>query len=304
MGNSVEGKVIIVTGAGRGIGREIALLAAAEGGKVVVNDLGGSADGTGADAGPAQQVVDEIRAAGGVAVANTDSVADEEGAQRIVQTALTHFGRLDAVVNNAGILRDRIFHKMETSDFDAVVAVHLRGAFLMSRAAAEIFKNQRSGAYVQFTSASGLIGNFGQANYGAAKLGIAGMSKCIALDMERFGVRSNAICPFAWSRLTGGLPDNTPEEKQRVERFKTMTPDKIAPLTVYLCSDMAEDVTGQIFGVRKNEIVLFSQPRPVRSVHRAAGWSVQDIADHAIPALRSNFYDLERSGDVFCWDPI
>jgi NAD(P)-dependent dehydrogenase (short-subunit alcohol dehydrogenase family) len=304
MAGCLEGKVIVVTGAGRGIGRDIALLAAREGGKVVVNDLGGEASGEGADAGPAQAVVEEIRTAGGTAVANTDSVADPAGAERIVRTALDAWGRIDAVVNNAGILRDRIFHRMSTVDWDLVLKVHLMGSYYVARAAATYFREQESGAYVHFTSTSGLIGNFGQANYAAAKMGIVGLSKSIALDMARFKVRSNCISPFAWSRLIGTIPTDTPEEKARVERIKTATAEKIAPLAVYLASDLSKDVTGQIFGVRRNEIFLFSQPRPIRSVHRGEGWTPQTIAEHAMPAMTSSFCPLDRSGDIFTWDPV
>ena len=237
-GGCLAGKVVVVTGAGRGIGREIALLAAGEGGKVVVNDLGGSAEGEGSDTGVAQSVVDEIAKAGGAAVANGDSVADPQGAERIVKTAIDHFGRVDCVVNNAGILRDRIFHRMSAVDWDAVIKVHLYGAFYMSKAAAPYFKEQESGSFIHFTSTSGLVGNFGQANYAAAKMGIVGLSKSIALDMARFHVRSNCVSPFAWSRLIGTIPTDTPEQKERVERVKsTMTASKIAPICVFLASD-------------------------------------------------------------------
>ena len=300
----LNGNVIIVTGAGRGIGRDIALLAGREGGKVVVNDLGGSADGEGNDAGPAQGVVEEIRAAGGTAVANGDSVAEAAGAERIIRTAIDAFGRVDAVVNNAGILRDRIFHRMSHVDWDMVIKVHLLGSFNVSRAAAAHFRDQGSGAFVHFTSTSGLIGNFGQANYAAAKMGIVGLSKSIALDMARYGVRSNCIAPFAWSRLIGTIPTETPEEKERVERVKTMTAAKIAPLVVFLASDLGKDVTGQIFAVRKNEILLMSQPRPIRSVQRSDGWTPQTIAEHALPALKGSFYSLDRTSDVFTWEPV
>ena len=300
----LTGKVIIVTGAGRGIGREIALLAGHEGGKVVVNDLGGSADGEGADTGPAQGVVEEIRAAGGTAVANGDSVAEAAGAERIIRTAIDAFGRIDAVVNNAGILRDRIFHRMSHVDWEMVIKVHLLGSFNVSRAAAAYFRDQGSGAFVHFTSTSGLIGNFGQANYAAAKLGIVGLSKSIALDMARYGVRSNCIAPFAWSRLIGTIPTDTPAEKERVERVKTMTAAKIAPLVVFLASDLGKDVTGQIFAVRKNEILLMSQPRPIRSVQRSEGWTPLAIAEHALPALKGSFYALDRTSDVFTWEPV
>ena len=300
----VEGKVVLVTGAGGGIGREIALLMARHGAKVVVNDIGASLSGAGEDAGPAGQVVGEIHAFGGDAVANTDSVADPASAERIIDAAITAFGRIDCIVNNAGILRDRFFHKMSVDDWDSVLKVHLYGSYFVSRAAAQHFKEQASGSMVHMTSTSALVGNFGQANYSAAKLGLAGLSKSIALDMQKFNVRSNCIAPFAWSRMTSNIPADTPAERARVERLKLMTAAKIAPLAVYLASDAANDVNGQIFTVRSNEIFLMSQPRPVRSVHRGEGWTPETIAQHAMPALRGSFYDLDRSGDVFCWDPV
>jgi NAD(P)-dependent dehydrogenase (short-subunit alcohol dehydrogenase family) len=304
MAKMLQEKVVIVTGAGRGIGRDIALLAAAHGAQVVVNDLGGSERGEGSDASPAQQVVDEITAGGGQAVANFESVTDWAGAQRIVEAAMDTFGQLDAVVNNAGILRDVIFHKMTENDFDAVIAVHLKGSFNVSRAAAPVFRKQIGGAFVHMTSTSGLIGNFGQANYAAAKMGIVGLSKSIALDMSRFEVRSNCISPFAWSRLIGTIPTKDPNEEARVAKIKAMTPAKIAPLAVLLCSDAARDVSGQIFAVRMNEVYLMSQSRPIRSVHRAEGWTPESLAEHGLPSLRASFFDLERSGDVFSWDPV
>lgn len=300
----VEGKVVVVTGAGGGIGRDIALAMAREGAKVVVNDIGASVSGEGNDAGPAQKVVDEIKALGGEAVANTDSVAEAVAANRIVQTALDTFGRIDVVVNNAGILRDRFFHKMSLDEWDAVIKVHLYGAYYVSRAAANHFKEQNSGNFIHMTSTSGLIGNFGQANYSAAKLGIAALSKSIALDMQKFNVRSNCIAPFAWSRMIGSIPTETEAEKARVERIKQMTPAKIAPLAVCLASDVSADTNGQVFAVRNNEIFLMSQPRPVRSVHRGEGWTPQSVAAHALPALKASYFDLDRSGDVFTWDPI
>ncbi len=301
---ALDGKVVIVTGAGRGIGREIALLAAAEGAKVVVNDLGGAADGSGSSAAPAEEVVEDIRKAGGTAVANFDSVADPLAAANIVETAITHFGQLDGVVNNAGILRDAIFHKMSVADFETVIKVHLMGSFYVSHAAARIFREQESGSFVHFTSTSGLVGNFGQANYAAAKMGIVGLSKSIALDMARFHVRSNCVSPFAWSRLIGTIPTQTEAEKARVARIQAMGPEKIAPLSVFLLGDAASDVTGQIFAVRMNEIYLMSQSRPIRSVHRSDGWTCESLAEHGMPALKSSFFPLDRSADIFSWDPI
>ena len=304
MGNMLENKVIVVTGAGNGIGRGFALALAAEGAKVVVNDIGASLTGEGSDAGPAQKVVEEIRKAGGEAAASTDSVSDWQSANRIVATALDTFGRIDGVINNAGILRDRMFFKTNEEEWRSVIDVHLNGSFFVARAAANHFKDQNSGSYVHMTSTSGLIGNFGQANYSAAKLGIIGLSKSIALDMSRFNVRSNCIAPFAWSRMTSSIPANTPEEKERVERMKRMETNKIAPLAVFLMSDQAKDVSAQIFGVRANEIYLYSQPRVIRSVHRSDGWTPESIAEHAIPAMKNSFYENIPSPQLTTWDPI
>lgn len=300
----MAGKVVVVTGAGGGIGRDIALALAKSGARVVVNDIGASVSGEGNDAGPAQKVVDEIKALGGEAVANTDSVSDARGGAHIVTSALDTFGRIDGVVNNAGILRDRFFHKMSDDEFDAVIKVHLYGSYYVSRAAATHFKEQNSGVFVHMTSTSGLIGNFGQANYSAAKLGLAALSKSIALDMQKFNVRSNCIAPFAWSRMIGSIPTETEAEKARVERIKQMTPAKIAPLAVALCSDASADTNGQIFAVRNNEIFLISQPRPVRSVHRSEGWTPESVLSHALPAMKASYFGLDRSGDVFTWDPV
>jgi len=300
----VKDKVVIVTGAGGGIGRDFALAMAAHGARVVVNDIGASVTGEGKDAGPAQKVVDEIRAAGGTAVANSDTVADWEAANRIVKTALDAFGRIDAVVNNAGILRDRFFFNMSVDEWKAVIDVHLNGSFYVSRAAAPHFKSQNAGRYIFMTSSSGLVGNLGQANYSAAKLGLTALSKSIALDMAKFKVTSNCIAPFAWSRMISTIPAETPDQKARVERLKRMETAKIAPLAVYLAGDSSQDVTGQIFAVRANEIYLMSQNRPLRSVHRSEGWTPATVADQAIPALRPHFYPLDRSQDVWSWDPI
>ncbi|GGG49225.1 short-chain dehydrogenase [Caldovatus sediminis] len=301
----LEGKVAVVTGSGGGIGREIALAMAAAGAKVIVNDVGASLSGEGpTSATPAEQTRELIRQRGGQAEISTDSVADWASAQKIVQAALDHFGRIDIVVNNAGILRDQIFHRMTPEEWLAVIGVHLNGSFFVSRAAATHFRQQQSGAYVHITSTSGLIGNFGQANYSAAKLGIAALSKSIALDMARFNVRSNCIAPFAWSRMTSSIPAETPEQKARVAKIQQMGPEKNAPMAVFLASDAAKEVTGQIFGTRHNEIFLFSHPRPVRSIHRSEGWTPELIAEHALPALKTAFAPLDRSGDVFSWDPV
>ncbi|CAN7781839.1 SDR family oxidoreductase [Cupriavidus necator] len=300
---AMESKVVVVTGAGRGIGRDIALLMAEQGAKVVVNDAGVSVNGQASSETPADEVVALIRSRGGEAVASKESVAEWEGAQRIVGAALDSFGRIDVVVNNAGTLRDRIFHQMTLDDWDSVVKVNLSGSFYVSRAAAERFREQKSGSFVHMTSASGLVGNFGQASYAAAKLGVVALSKSIALDMSRYGVRSNCICPFAWSRMGMTIPD-TPENAERLAKGRKMTPDKIAPLALFLASDAARDVTAQVFGVRMNEILLFNQPRPIRSVHRDGGWTQETLIEQMLPALKSSFMPLERSPDVFSWDPI
>jgi NAD(P)-dependent dehydrogenase (short-subunit alcohol dehydrogenase family) len=300
----LENKVVVVTGAGGGIGRDFALAMARSGAKVVVNDIGTSVKGEGASSAPAERVAQEIRAAGGSALANTESVAEWTSANRIVQAALDAFGRIDVVVNNAGILRDRFFFNMSLDEWRAVIDVHLNGSFYVARAAAAHFKAQDSGAYIHMTSTSGLVGNLGQANYAAAKLGVVGLSKSIALDMAKYRVRSNCIAPFAWSRMIGSIPAETPEQRERVEKLKSMETAKIAPLAVYLASDAAREVSGQIFAVRANEIFLMSQNRPLRSVHRDGGWTPETVATQAMPALRAHFYALERSQDVFSWDPL
>jgi NAD(P)-dependent dehydrogenase (short-subunit alcohol dehydrogenase family) len=304
MPNIVAGKVAIVTGAGRGIGRGIALLLAQEGARVVVCDIGTSLDGAGTDTGPAQAVVNEIKKAGGEAIASTASISEPGNAEKIVAAALDHFGRVDILVNNAGILRDRIFHRMSWSDWSDVINVHLHGSFAMSRACATHFREQNSGSIVHMTSTSGLVGNFGQANYMAAKMGIVGLSRGIALDMARFNVRSNCIAPFAWTRMIDSIPAETEQEKERIARIRDMTPEKIAPLTVYLASDRAEGITGQIFSVRNNEIYLFNQNRPIRAIHRADGWTPEKLDAQLKGAFAPSFTPPERSGDVFSWDPV
>jgi len=300
----VAGKVVLVTGAGRGIGAAIARLMAQHGAKVIVNDTGVSVDGNGSDAGPAQQLVEQIRAEGGEAAASTDSVSEWDSAGRIVECALDNFGRIDAVVNNAGIVRDGFFHKMTPESFDAVVKVMLYGTFNVSRHAATYFRKQNSGSYVHITSTAGLIGSRGQVNYGAAKLGMVAMSKQIALDMEPFGVRSNCIGPFAQSRMTETVPDKDEETRRRNQLRKSILPEHNAPLAVFLVSDSAKDVNGQVFVTRKNEILLMSQSRPLRSVARPDGWTPELCRSQLLPSMRGALYPLDRTPTVFTWDPI
>ena len=299
----LDGKVALITGGGRGIGRSYALAFANEGAKVVVNDYGGTVKGGGSDKNPAIKVTNEISNLGGRAIAICENVADYNSAKNIIDQAKDEFGTLDIVINNAGILRDTIFHKMTEEEWDSVLSVHLKGAFNISRCAAEVFRKKKSGVFVHTTSTSGLIGNLGQANYAAAKMGIVGLSKSIAIDMSRYNVRSNCISPFAWSRMIGSIPINDKKSAERVAKLKTMDSNKIAPLAVALCVEES-NVTGQIFAVRKNEIFLMSQPRPLRSVHEASGWTPKSILRTAIPSLEQNFYHLDKSADVFSWDPI
>jgi NAD(P)-dependent dehydrogenase (short-subunit alcohol dehydrogenase family) len=304
MSRLLEGKVALVTGGGRGVGRCIALDLARAGAHVVINDLGATLDGRAGAEQPAVEVAGEIEKMGGRAIVDGGSVASWDAAHKMVDAAISKFGRLDIVINNAGILRDVIFHKMTEQDFDDVVAVHLKGSFNVSRAAAPVFKEQGSGVYVHMTSTSGLIGNFAQANYMSAKLGVAALSKSIALDMQKFGVRSNAVAPFAWTRMIDSIPAETPEQKKRVEGLKKLVADRVSPFVIALCCDDAKHVSGQVFGVRNNEIYLFSQPRPIRTAHCGEGWTPEKILETALPMMSPSFLPLDRSGDVFTWDPV
>jgi NAD(P)-dependent dehydrogenase (short-subunit alcohol dehydrogenase family) len=299
----LDGKVAVVTGSGRGIGREIALLLVKQGVSVVINDVGVSLDGKGEDGGPAMELVQEIQAMGGKAVASTASVSEWESARSIVLLAVETFGRLDYVVNNAGILRDKIFHQMAPEDFEAVINVHLMGSFYVSRAAAEIFRKQESGAFVHMTSTSGLIGSIGQANYASAKLGIVGLSRSLSLEMARFNVRSNCIAPSAFSRMIESVPGATPEQQAKnleMRRARTR-PEQIAPVVAYLLSDDAKDISGQIIGVRGNELYLYSQPRPIRVLQNSEGWDMGRLREQVGEGWKKSFVPLERTRDVFPW---
>ncbi len=301
----LDGKVCLVTGAGRGIGRECALLAAQHGAKVVVNDLGGSISGEdGGSPSPAQEVVDEIQGSGGEAVVNSESVTDFASVKRMVEQALDTFGGLHSVINPAGILRDGMLHKMTPEDWQAVIDVHLQGAFNVTRATIELFREQREGSYVLFGSTAALIGNAGQANYAAAKMGVAGLSRVLAMEGASRDVRSNLLVPFAWTRMLDSVKPQDDAMAARLERMKnTMRADQVAQMAVTLCIPEA-DVSGQIFIVRGNEVILFNQPRPVRSMSDATGWTPEKLISHGFPAMRTSFTDLGPPSTVFPYDPV
>jgi NAD(P)-dependent dehydrogenase (short-subunit alcohol dehydrogenase family) len=303
----LNGKVVLVTGGGNGIGRQCALIAAQNGAKVVVADVGSKVDGSAAEdaVSPAQAVVNEIKAAGGEAVANHGSVTDRAAVKQMVEEALDRFGALHAIMNPAGILRDKMFHKMEEADWDAVIDVHLNGTYNVCRAAIEHFRNQQDGSLVLFTSTSGIIGNIGQANYAAAKMGIVGLSRSIAIEGKAKGIRSNVIAPFAWTRMLEQVPITSEAQRVRYDKMRTtMRADQVATFSVALCGERAKDVTGQIFAVRANEIFLMSQPRIVRGLGRTDGWTPDSIADSCLPAMRPEMLDLSVTADVFKSDPI
>jgi 3-oxoacyl-[acyl-carrier protein] reductase len=285
MAKVLEGKVAVVTGAGRGIGRGEAMALAAVGAKVVVNDLGGGGDGVGSDAGPAQQVVNEIKAAGGEAVASLDSVADAGSAERIIQTALDHFGRVDILVNNAGILRDRMVFNMSDEEWDLVLKVHLYGHFYCARAASRHMRAQKWGRIINTSSIAGLGLTFGQANYGAAKEGIIGLTRQIARDMAKYNTTCNAIRPTAATRLTlspelianwerAGLTDI----KERVEANQ---PDDISPFIIFLCTEAAATISGRTFSVAGGEISLYSEPVLEKTIYKKGRWTVEELIDVA-----------------------
>ncbi len=301
----LDGRVAVVTGSGRGIGRGIAHHLAREGARVVINDHGGSVHGQGSDASVAETVAREIRSKGGDAVSNTDSVASWDGGHRIIQTALDSYGRIDILVNNAGILRDRFVHQMSEEEWDAVLGVHLMGSFYCTRAAVPHMRKQRWGRLLFMTSTAGFIGTIAQANYGAAKMGIVGLSRQAAIEMGRYNVTSNCIAPFAWTRIPASIPAVTEEIRRSVDRlFKDMTPGEISPLAVYLASEKARGISGQIFGVRGKEIYLFNQPRVVRSLHRSEGWTPEELSRVLETTFRPDLTPLDNSISYFSWDAL
>jgi NAD(P)-dependent dehydrogenase (short-subunit alcohol dehydrogenase family) len=302
----LDGRVVLVTGAAGGIGKACALLAGTEGATVVANDIGASVRGDepGSSA-LAEATAAEIRTQGGKAVASGDNITDKAAVEALIQRTIAEFGDLHAVINPAGILRDAMFHKMADSDWDSVIEVHLRGAYNVTRATIEYFRRKKDGAYVHFTSTTGLIGNIGQANYGAAKLGVVGLSRIVALENAQHNVRSNIIAPFAWTRMIATIPVKDEASAQRVERLRTgMKAEQVAQLAVTLASTEASNVTGQIFAARGNEVILFSQPRPVRSMANPQGWTPRSLLDTALPAMRNSFTDLGVSASVFPYDPV
>ena len=294
MVDSLVDKVAIVTGSGRGIGRGIAMEMAAEGAKVVIVDPGVNVDGTGQDHSVAAQVAEEIRVAGGEAVPCMESVTTMEGGEKIIQTAVDNFGRLDIVVTCAGILRDRMVFNMTEQEWDDVIAVHLKGTFTVVKHACILFRQQRSGRIITFSSESGLVGNSGQANYGAAKSGIAGFTKVVAKDMGRYGVTANAIAPRANTRMIGDIPDSAAEIRARSgvaaipgeDTLTELDPTHIAPFICYLASDYAQNVNGQTFLVYGDTVSLMSQPRPERSIYEPSGhWDMETLAPLARDVL-------------------
>ena len=298
---TLDGKVILVTGAGRGIGAAIANCCAREGASVVVNDLAPSSANGMEDC--AQEVVAGILKEGGRAILCHGSVTDIRAMEELLHRSIEEFGHVDAVVNNAGILRDAIFHKLTPADWSSVLDVHLTGCFNLSRAVAPHFRKREAGAFVHMTSTTGLLGNIGQANYAAAKAGIVALSTSIALDMARFNVRSNCVAPTAWTRLVETVPETAENAAMRA-KLRALTPEKIAPLVASLCSDRAAGVSGQVFGVRGEEIFLYSRPTILRTMHRSEGWSAQDCADIVLPALAPSMPPLTQTRDIINWAPL
>jgi NAD(P)-dependent dehydrogenase (short-subunit alcohol dehydrogenase family) len=278
MGDRLKGKVAIVTGAGRGIGRGEALALASEGAKVVVNDLGGARDGTGASTSPADEVVAEIKKLGGEAVVNYDSVTTMQGGENIVKTAIDSFGKVDILVNNAGILRDRMVFNISEEDWDLVLKVHIYGHFYTIRAVSPFFRQQRYGRIINTSSIAGLYATtYGQANYGAAKEGIVGLTRKVARDMGRYGVTCNCIRPNAGTRLTLSDEMRKTWPKSAIEMLEQMKPEDIAPLVVWLASDAAANVNGRVFYVETGRIALYSEPVLEKQLVKIGGWTIDEL---------------------------
>jgi len=288
---ALEGRVAVVTGSGRGIGRGIAMLFAREGASVVVNDPGGNVDGSGHDNGPADQVVAEIKGEGGTAIASYDSVATVDGGEAIIKAAVDAFGRIDILVNNAGILRDRMIFNMSEQEWDDVIAVHLKGHYNCTKPASILMRQQRFGRLINFSSGSGLIGNPGQANYGAAKSGVAGFTRVVAKDLGRYGVTCNAIAPGAATRMIGTISDQSRELRQRAgigspggqpQQRPTPAlrdPEMIAPMVAYLASDDAWNINGQIFHVAGGTVGIAHHPIPMRTLWKPAMWTLDELEE-------------------------
>ncbi len=298
----LDGRIAVVTGSGRGIGAECAKLMAREGAKVVINDLGGSTDGTGA-ARIADEVVEEIRAAGGEAAANYDSVADPEGGQAIFQTAIDAFGGLDILVNNAGILRDKTIFNMEEADWDAVLDMHLKGHYCCSRPFAKYIRenNRTNCRIINFSSTSGLFGNFGQANYGAAKAGIAGFTRVLALELAKYGTTVNTISPGALTRMTIPLREARGQQVQETD-IDTGGPQHVAPVVAWLASEEAAGISNQILHAASGMIGIMQQPRIIKSFHKKSGaWTLDELDDfipQLLEARRKNDEAAQKAGEV------
>lgn len=296
MGDRLKDKVAVVTGAGRGVGRGVAIALAVEGAKVVVNDLGGATDGSGESATPADEVVAEIKKDGGEAVANYDNVATLEGGESIINTAVDSYGKIDILVNNAGILRDKMIFNMTPEEWDVVIKVHLYGLFHCTKPAAILMRQQKGGRIISMSSTSGLLGNAGQANYGAAKAGIAGFTRVVSRDLGRYGITVNAIAPGAGTRMTVS-PEMETARQRRIDRGeisqaqadagKMPEPDDVAPIVVYLATDAAADINGCTFGAAGGRIALHTDPVAVKSIYKDGRWTLDELM-RVVPTALTN----------------
>ena len=296
MGDRLKDKVAVITGSGRGVGRGIALLMASEGAKVVVNDLGGAVTGAGSSSAPADEVVDEIKKMGGQAVANYDSVATVEGGEKIIKTAIDSFNRIDILVNNAGILRDRMIFNMAPEEWDAVIKVHLYGVFNCTKPASVVMRQQRWGRVISMTSTSGVIGNSGQANYGAAKMGIVGFTYVCARDLGKYGVTVNAIAPAAATRMTmsdevkaaqairaarglagAGPASQAPPKDTPPAPRGGADPEDVAPLVTYLATEQAANINGRVFYASGGQLSLFSNPEMIKNIYKQGRWTLDEL---------------------------